>query len=69
MFYNKLKTALKKQFPFFVKKLIVIRDSSNLMRFIKNFFFINLKKNIHGKKIVTGEKGILFDLRYGHASS
>lgn len=61
MFYNKLKTALKKQFPFFVKKLIVIRDSSNLMRFIKNFFFINLKKNIHGKKIVTGEKGILFD--------
>ncbi len=61
MFYNKLKTALKKQFPFFVKKLIVIRDSSNLMRFIKNFFFINLKKNIHGKKIVSREKGILFD--------
>lgn len=61
MFYNKLKKALKKQFPFFVKKLIVIRDSSNLMRFIKNFFFINLKKNIHGKKIVSREKGILFD--------
>ena len=61
MYYNKLKKALKKQFPFFVKKLILIRDSSNLMRFIKNFFFINLKKNIHGKKIVSREKGILFD--------
>ena len=61
MFYNNLKNFLKKQFPMFVKKLIVFRDSSNLMRYLKNFFFINFKKNVHGKKIVSKEKGFLFD--------
>ena len=61
MFYNNLKNFLKKQFPMFVKKLIVLRDSSNLMRYLKNFFFINFKKNVHGKKIVLKEKGFLFD--------
>ncbi len=61
MFYNYLKNLLKKQSPKFVKKLIIMRDSSNLMRYLKNFFFINLKKNIHGKKIVSKEKGFLFD--------
>ena len=61
MIYNKLKTILKKQFPLFTKKLIVVRDSTGLMRYIKNFFFINLKKNIHGKKIVSKERGLLFD--------
>ena len=61
MFYNNLKNFLKKKFPKVVKKLIVIRDSSKFMRYIKNFFFINLKKNIHGKKIISRERGLLFD--------
>ena len=61
MFYNNLKNFLKKKFPKVVKKLIVIRDSSKFMRYIKNFFFINLKKNIHGKKIISKERGLLFD--------
>ena len=61
MFYNYFKNLLKKRFPELVKKLIIIRDSSNLMRNLKNFFFINLKKNIHGKKIISKERGFLFD--------
>ena len=61
MFYNNLKNFLKKKFPKLVKKLIILRDSSKLMRYLKNFLFINLKKNIHGKKIISKEKGFLFD--------
>ena len=66
MFYNNFKNFLKKRFPLFVKKLIIIRDSSSLSRYLKNFFFINLKKNIHGKKIVTKEKGFLFDFTFSN---
>ena len=50
MFYNNLKNFLKKQFPMFVKKLIVLRDSSNLMRYLKNFFFYQFQKKCTWKK-------------------
>ncbi len=66
MLYNKFKNFLKKKFPELIKKLIIIRDSTTLMRYLKNFFLINLKKNIHGKRIISKERGLLFDLTFNN---
>ena len=62
MFFQKIKNLLKFYFPNFSRKLIEYRDSNLFNRITKNFFYINLKKNIHGKKIVNKERGFVLDL-------
>ena len=61
MFFQKIKNLLKFYFPNFSRKLIEYRDSNLFNRITKSFFYINLKKNIHGKKIVNKERGFILD--------
>ena len=62
MIFQKIKNLLKFYFPNFSRKLIEYRDSNLFSRITKSFLFINLKKNIHGKKIVKKERGFVLDL-------
>ena len=61
MIFQKIKNLLKFYFPNFSRKLIEYRDSNLFSRITKSFLFINLKKNIHGKKIVKKERGFVLD--------
>jgi len=61
MIFQKIKNLLKFYFPNFSRQLIEYRDSNLFSRITKSFLFINLKKNIHGKKIVKKERGFVLD--------
>ena len=60
-FFKKTKIFIKSKYPLLTNFFIRIRDNNNLIRILKKPFFISLTKNIHGKKIVTSERGFLFD--------
>ena len=60
-FLKKIKTLVKSNFPLLTNFLIRIRDNSKFIRILKRPFFISLTKNIHGKKIIKKERGLLFD--------
>jgi hypothetical protein len=61
MFLKKLKHLIKLKLPFLALVLIKYRDSNFYFRKLNNIFFI-LNKNVHGKKIIKTETGILIDL-------
>ena len=61
MFLKKLKHLIKLKIPFLALALIKYRDSNFYFRKLNNIFFI-LNKNVHGKKIIKTETGILIDL-------
>ena len=61
-FYKNFKLKIKSNFPNLVKFLINMRDNNFFIRILKRPFFISATKKIHGKKIVSSEKGFLFDL-------
>ncbi len=61
MIISKIKNFIKLNFPFIAKKLIEFRDTNNLSRKIKSQLNTNLTKQVHGKKIINIEKGIVND--------
>ena len=60
-FFKKIKILVKSNLPLLTNFLIKIRDNSKFIRILKRPFFISLTKNIHGKKIIKKERGLLFD--------
>tara|TARA_B110000858_G_C17807295_1_gene478761 strand:- start:3063 stop:4205 length:1143 start_codon:yes stop_codon:yes gene_type:complete len=60
--FIKIKKLIKKISPQLEKLLIKLRDNNKIFRSIRISFFISPSKNIHGKKIVKSEKGLLLDL-------
>lgn len=61
MIISKIKNFIKLNFPFIAKKLIEFRDTNNLSKKIKSQLNTNLTKQVHGKKIINIEKGIVSD--------
>lgn len=61
MFLKKLKQLIKLKLPFLALALIKYRDNNFYFRKLNNIFFI-FNKNVHGKKIIKKETGILIDL-------
>ncbi len=62
MFFKKVKIYIKKNYPILTRRLIAFRDSNYFFKFLKDFFFINLDKKVHGKQIVKKERGFIIDL-------
>ena len=62
MFFKKVKIYIKKNYPILTRRLITLRDSNYFFKFLKDFFFINLDKKVHGKQIVKKERGFIIDL-------
>jgi hypothetical protein len=65
MFLKNLKHLVKKKLPILSIILIKFRDNNYFLRKINGIFF-KFSKNVHGKKIIYRETGILIDLSFNN---
>jgi hypothetical protein len=65
MFLKNLKHLVKKKLPILTIILIKFRDNNYFLRKINGIFF-KFSKNVHGKKIIYRETGILIDLSFNN---
>lgn len=65
MFLKNLKHLIKKRLPNLTLVLINFRDNNYFLRNINRFFF-RFSRNIHGKRIIKKENGILIDLSFNN---
>ncbi len=63
-FLKKIKFIIKSNFPNLVRFLIKVRDNNNIIRILKKTVIFSPSKNVHGKKIIRSEKGLLFDFSF-----
>lgn len=65
MLFKNLKNLIKRKLPYLTFILIKLRDNNYFLRKINNFFF-KFDKNVHGKKIIKNEIGVLIDLSFNN---
>ena len=63
-FLKKIKFIIKSNLPNLVRFLIKVRDNNNIIRILKKTMIFSPLKNVHGKKIIRSEKGLLFDFSF-----